>query len=1415
MKNTLKIIITSYLLLITYYLSTAQIAINTDGTNPDASAMLDVSSTDKGILIPRMTTSEREAISSPATGLLVYDTDYNSFWYYANSTWNNLNNAILSDTDNDTKIQVEESSDDDIIRFDLNGTEFMRLDSGRIEILNTGNSVFIGENAGESDDYSDNYNVFIGTEAGYKTTTGEYNFFSGYKSGYKNTTGSNNIFFGSFSGENNTTGNNNIFQGFEAGFSNTTGSSNVFLGKYAGWENTTGNNNIFIGLDAGEVNTTASDNVFIGSNVGTENTTGDDNTFLGSYAGSNNKTGVRNTYLGYLAGDGDDNGSYNTYLGATAGNDSDGSYNVMIGYSAGDYSCGSNNIFIGYKAGQDETVNNKLYIENSSSSSPLIYGDFDVDSLQINGKLNINGAFNFPTTDGTASQVLMTDGSGTINWSTISTTSITDTDGDTKIQVEESSDEDIIRFDLGGTEFMRLEDGRIEILNSNSIYIGEDAGENEGSSSNGNVFIGYQAGKSSTLGLNNNFIGKSAGTNNTIGTGNTFIGGSSGNNNTIGSNNVFIGDSNGFDNTTGSDNTFLGGFTGNSNTEGYQNIFLGAYSGYSNTTGTSNIFLGYQAGYNETGSNKLYIENSNSNTPLIFGDFDVDSLQINGKLNINGAFNFPTTDGTASQVLMTDGSGTINWSTISTTSIADADSDTKIQVEESSDEDIIRFDLNGTEFMRLDNGRIEILNTGQSVFIGKNAGKNDNLVGNSSTFVGHQAGEANTSGIENVFLGAYTGEQNMIGDLNTFIGAKAGNKNTTGNYNTFLGAYAGELNTAGEENVFLGDFAGATNTTGSNNVYIGNETGRDNTTGSNNVFIGNEAGYNETGSNKLYIDNNNTSSPLLYGEFNNDLLQINGTLNIQGNYSFPTSDGASGEALTTDGAGNLTWSSTVVGATTSVADADSDTKIQVEEGSDDNIIRFDMSGTEFIRLDSGRIEIVNTGNSIFIGEEAGYNDNYSSNYNLFMGYQSGYENTSGYGNIFTGYKSGYGNTTGYSNLFLGSSAGRNNTSGFGNIFLGSETGEGNDDGQYNVMIGYQAGTSNTSGDKNIFIGYRAGKNATGSNKLYIDNSATSSPLIYGDFSSNLIEINGALTVTDKITTNSNWISGDGDDEGIFINSDGNIGIGTNSPTQGKLVISGVGDAQSFSNGTYGYWSYNGSATNQSSLSGSYAIYTDQRIAAFVYHAISDERVKDIQGFSDNAADLEILKKIKITNYQFKDKIRNGDITQKKVIAQQVAEVYPQAVTSNTTEIVPDIMQRAIINEKGWVETLHCNVCTTIKKGDKVQILFDEKKELLEVKEVKENTFRVKPITDNQSPITIFVYGRQVNDFHTVDYEAISMLNVSATQQLAKENEDLKQQVQLLQEKVTQLTQETQKIDALEAMLKQLQTQMQSSKTTID
>ncbi|MDN3641727.1 hypothetical protein QWY87_03390 [Lutimonas halocynthiae] len=64
---------------------TAQVGIGT--TSPDASSALEVASTDKGFLMPRMTTVQREAIATPANGLMVFDTDTNSQWTYIGGAW--------------------------------------------------------------------------------------------------------------------------------------------------------------------------------------------------------------------------------------------------------------------------------------------------------------------------------------------------------------------------------------------------------------------------------------------------------------------------------------------------------------------------------------------------------------------------------------------------------------------------------------------------------------------------------------------------------------------------------------------------------------------------------------------------------------------------------------------------------------------------------------------------------------------------------------------------------------------------------------------------------------------------------------------------------------------------------------------------------------------------------------------------------------------------------------------------------------------------------------------------------------------------------------------------------------------------------------------------------------------------------
>ena len=87
MKHFLKIIGTFTLLLTAFVSVTAQVGINPDNKEPDPSAMLDVSSVDKGLLIPRMTSEERDAIENPSEGLLIFNTDDDCFNYYSGTAW--------------------------------------------------------------------------------------------------------------------------------------------------------------------------------------------------------------------------------------------------------------------------------------------------------------------------------------------------------------------------------------------------------------------------------------------------------------------------------------------------------------------------------------------------------------------------------------------------------------------------------------------------------------------------------------------------------------------------------------------------------------------------------------------------------------------------------------------------------------------------------------------------------------------------------------------------------------------------------------------------------------------------------------------------------------------------------------------------------------------------------------------------------------------------------------------------------------------------------------------------------------------------------------------------------------------------------------------------------------------------------
>lgn len=146
----------------------AQIGIGT--TNPDASSILEIKSTNKGMLTPRMTTAQRTAITSPANGLLVYDTTENSFYFYQDTVWTRIDaetrdNYKLVKSANDLIDELAAGGGskyllDSNTLYEINGTislahpidlneaYVMGLDSGQDVLVRIGGTLFEGVKGG-------------------------------------------------------------------------------------------------------------------------------------------------------------------------------------------------------------------------------------------------------------------------------------------------------------------------------------------------------------------------------------------------------------------------------------------------------------------------------------------------------------------------------------------------------------------------------------------------------------------------------------------------------------------------------------------------------------------------------------------------------------------------------------------------------------------------------------------------------------------------------------------------------------------------------------------------------------------------------------------------------------------------------------------------------------------------------------------------------------------------------------------------------------------------------------------------------------------------------------------------------------------------------------------------------------------
>jgi trimeric autotransporter adhesin len=401
-----------------------------------------------------------------------------------------------------------------------------------------------------------------------------------------------------------------------------------------------------------------------------------------------------------------------------------------------------------------------------------------------------------------------------------------------------------------------------------------------------NTALGSLALSDNETGYSNTAIGVTALVQNNSGWGNIAIGTRSLFKNISGFGNVAVGNSSQFENETGGYNTSIGTESLRNN-RADNNTALGGNTLLNNITGYSNVAVGINA----------LISNTNRSNLVAVGD---SALYSNG---LGVTFGFQALNNTAigSKSLFSNGIGYQNTATGYQALYSNQDGFRNT----ANGNEALFSNTSGNHNTAYGHRALNKNSSGNyNIGIGVEAGYY-NTTGSNNTSIGSFALGNNIDGNENIAIGNNALVTNVSGYSNVAIGSKALYSNTNRNNlvaigdsalynngndaslpvhatrNTAIGSKALYTNTIGYENAAFGYNALHKNTVGKQNTAIGYSAGYQ-SIGNGNVFIGANAGENELGSNKLYIHNNNgdANNALIYGEFNNGKLQVNGNLGI-------------------------------------------------------------------------------------------------------------------------------------------------------------------------------------------------------------------------------------------------------------------------------------------------------------------------------------------------------------------------------------------------------------------------------------------------------------------------------------------------------------------------------------------------------